>query len=603
MKLKNMTLEELKKECEAIRSELIEVVSSSGGHLGSNLGIVEISASLHYILDSPQDVILFDVGHQSYVHKILTGRRDRMHTLRSFGGISPFLDTTESEHDLYTTGHAGNIISAAAGIAIANPERRVVAIIGDASLSNGEALEAINSLNGKVGNLFIIINDNEMSIGENVGGLFKYLNGILHNRSYNSLKKGTKKVLEHGAIGTKLSEFAGRLENSVKYFLAPGNLFVELGYEYVGPIDGHDLEGLVRLFKELFSNPQEKTTMVHIKTVKGKGYAPAELEKEKFHGVSPFDVENGTPLSGKVMSFSEVFGETMVSLGTKNENVYAISAAMVKGVGLSKFFETFPSRSFDVGIAEMHAVTFAGGLAVGGKKPVVAIYSTFMQRAYDQLIHDISIQKLPVTIVMDRAGIVGEDGKTHQGVFDISFFRTVPNFKIFAPTCANEIPLIINHAINESNEPIAIRISKSNAYTIEEITTFVPGKWNVLREGEDTLILATGVSVKEVLNVEERLSERGVKPTIVAVSSIKPLDEKFLLSEILKYKRVITIEENVKSGGFGSLILEFLNENRVSKHLDMIAIEDCFVPHGTRARLLEEYGFSGNSLVERICKE
>ncbi|MCX5774001.1 MAG: 1-deoxy-D-xylulose-5-phosphate synthase [Fusobacteria bacterium] len=603
MKLKNMTLEELKKESEVIRSELIDAVSSCGGHLGSNLGIVELTMALHYVLESPKDVILFDVGHQSYVHKILTGRRHKMNTLRTFGGLSPFLDTSESEHDLYTTGHAGNIISAASGIAIANPERKVVAIIGDASLSNGEALEAINSLNGKVPNLFIIINDNEMSIGENVGGLFKYLNGILHNKSYNSLKRNTKKILEHGAIGSKLSSLAGRFENSVKYFLSPGNLFVELGYEYIGPVEGHDLETLLKLFKELFSNIQPQTTMIHIKTTKGKGYAPAELEKEKYHGVSPFDVENGQPLASKTMSFSEVFGETMFNIGVKNDKVVAISAAMVKGVGLSKFFEKFPTRSFDVGIAEMHAVTFAGGLAVGGKKPVVSIYSTFMQRAYDQLIHDISIQKLPVTIVMDRAGIVGEDGKTHQGLFDISFFRTVPNFKIFAPTCANEIPLIMNYALNIANEPIAIRISKSNAYTIEEITDFFPGKWNVLNHGDKVLILATGVSVKEVLDVKEQLSSRDINPTIVAVSSIKPLDEAFILSELSKYERVITIEENIKTGGFGSSILEFLNEQKISKHIEMIAVNDCFIPHGSRSRLLKEYGFSGSRLIESICKE
>jgi len=597
MELKQKNIQELKESSQKIRELLINTISKTGGHLAPNLGVVELTIALHYVFNSPEDKILWDVGHQSYVHKILTGREDKLNTIRQLNGLSPFTDPKESKHDHFISGHAGNAISAASGIAEANKKNKVLAVVGDASLANGQSLEAINSAGNKIENLVIILNDNEMSIGKNVGALFSYMSKLMSKKNYTNLKNEVEKKLQKIGVGNSITGLIKRLEHSVRYFLNPGSVFQELGFNYIGTIDGHNLEELIKTFKEIKN--MKGPILVHIKTTKGKGYDLAEKNKEKFHGISPFNKETGE-VANKKLTYSKVFGEKLNELAKENKGIIAISAAMIKGTGLGDFFKNNPERSYDVGIAEEHAVTFAGGLAIEGKKPVVAIYSTFLQRAYDQMIHDIALQNLPVLFVADRSGIVGRDGKTHQGIFDISYINTIPNFVLLAPATKEELEKALEFGIKYKKNPVFIRMPRSEVFNIDKKIEFKYGKWNEIKKGENTLILATGSMLKEVLEIEKGLNKENIFPTIVSSVFIKPLDEEYLLENIKKYENIYTLEENILKSGFGSSVLEFCNDNNILKKINRIGIPNKFIEHGSRDELLEKYGLKGENLINKI---
>jgi len=596
--IKNKTIEELDEICEDIRKILIDVVSKNGGHLASNLGVVELTVALHYVFDSPKDKILWDVGHQSYIHKILTGRADGIYTIRKKGGLCPFTSPKESEHDPFIAGHAGNILSAGYGIAEADKTSKVIAVLGDASLSNGVSLEALNNIGGASKNMIIIINDNEMSIGENVGAFSKNLSNAMSTKFYNNLKKDVEKYIRVGKIGNSIADVIKRFEHSVRYFFHPGALFETLGFNYRGPIDGHNMAKLVDTFRNI--GEIKEPVIIHIKTKKGKGFELAEKNKEKFHGISPFDIKTGQVPPKEGNSYSDIFGKKICELAEKNDRIVAISAAMVKGTGLSDFFEKFPDRSYDVGIAEEHAVAFAAGMASRGKKPFVAIYSTFLQRSYDQLIHDTAILNLPVVFIVDRAGIVGEDGETHQGIFDITYLSSIPNFSIAAPACKKDFEEILEFASNYENGPLAIRIPRDTAYNINIDYKIELGKWTELKKGNEVLIIAAGSMVKEILNIESVLNKHKMFPTIVSALFVKPIDEEYLYSNYKNYKRIIVLEENILKGGLGSALIEFFNDNRINVLIERIGIPDCFISHGTREEIMEEIGLKGEMLIHRI---
>ncbi|MEF9933130.1 MAG: 1-deoxy-D-xylulose-5-phosphate synthase [Cetobacterium sp.] len=590
-------IERLEKESKEIREFLIESISRTGGHLAPNLGVVELTQVLHEVFESPKDKILFDVGHQSYVHKILTGRKDRFSTLRKRNGLGPFMDPKESEHDPFITGHAGSALSAGAGIALANPDSKVIVVIGDASISNGHSLEALNYVGGKIKNLIIVLNDNEMSIGKNVGSLSRFFGRLMISSTYMNIREDIRVVIKKIKFGKKVTEVLERVENSLKQFFLPLSISEELGYKFLGVIDGHNIEELLECFEK--ANSMEGPVFVHIKTQKGKGYQFAEENKEKFHGISPFDLETGSVDSGD-KNYSTVFGDKILKMAEEDSDIYAISAAMVKGTGLSKFYEKYPDRCIDVGIAEGHSVTFAGGLAISGKKPYVAIYSTFLQRAYSQLIHDISLQNLPVRFIVDRAGIVGEDGKTHQGIYDIGFFNQIPNYLVIAPTTGKELEEVLKFSKDYEKGPIAIRFPRGKAFEIDGDTSFELGKWRVLKNGEKNLFIATGSMVKEIMSIEKGLEELGIDGTVVSAATIKPLDESFLLSETKKYDNIFVLEEGYENNGFGSAVLEFLNKNNICKKVVKVALDSGYIPHGTREEIMVENGLRGKKLMDRI---
>lgn len=599
MDIKNMSIKEQEEFCKNIRKKLVEVVSANGGHLSSNLGVVELTVALHTVFESPKDVILWDVGHQSYVHKMVTDRMDRIDTIRKKGGLSPFCNPKESIHDHFIAGHAGNTLSAACGMAAVEKDRKIVAVIGDASFANGQSLEAINNIGGNSHNVIVILNDNEMSIGENVGAIFKYMSKMMSSKFYNSLKDDIEGVIRKVVFGKPIADTIKRLEQSVRYFIYPGSISEELGFNYIGPLNGHNLQELETAFKD--AKNMKGPIFIHIKTQKGKGYYLAEEDTEKFHGISPFNANTGEVCSVGG-NYSKIFGNKLVEMAEKDKNIFAICAGMIKGTGLSEFFKKFPERAYDVGIAEEHAVTFAGGMAVSGAKPVVALYSTFLQRGYDQLIHDIALQNLKVTFVIDRAGIVGEDGATHNGVFDLSYLLHIPNFTVIAPTTASEFERAIEYGVNESSGPCAIRIPKNECYETETPLEFRYGKWNEVRKGSKKLIIAAGSMLKEVMNIEKELNKRGIYPTIVSAAFLKPFDEEYILENILKYEEVYVIEENILKSGFGSSIIEFTNDNEISKKVNRIGVPNEFIEHGKREELLEEMGLCGEKLVRRIAE-
>lgn len=599
MDIKNMSIKEQEEFCKNIRKKLVEVVSANGGHLSSNLGVVELTVALHTVFESPKDIILWDVGHQSYVHKMVTDRMDRIDTIRKKGGLSPFCNPKESIHDHFIAGHAGNTLSAACGMAAVEKDRKIVAVIGDASFANGQSLEAINNIGGNSHNVIVILNDNEMSIGENVGAIFKYMSKMMSSKFYNSLKDDIEGVIRKVVFGKPIADTIKRLEQSVRYFIYPGSISEELGFNYIGPLNGHNLQELETAFKD--AKNMKGPIFIHIKTQKGKGYYLAEEDTEKFHGISPFNADTGEVCSVSG-NYSKIFGNKIVEMAEKDKNIFAICAGMIKGTGLSEFFKKFPERAYDVGIAEEHAVTFAGGMAVSGAKPVVALYSTFLQRGYDQLIHDIALQNLKVTFVIDRAGIVGEDGATHNGVFDLSYLLHIPNFTVIAPTTASEFERAIEYGVNESSGPCAIRIPKNECYETETPLEFRYGKWNEVRKGSKKLIIAAGSMLKEVMNIEKELNKRGIYPTIVSAAFLKPFDEEYILENILKYEEVYVIEENILKSGFGSSIIEFTNDNGISKKVNRIGVPNEFIEHGKREELLEEMGLCGEKLVRRIAE-
>lgn len=592
MDLSNLNIKDLKELCDKLRAKIIDVVLKNGGHLASNLGIVELTVALRKVFDDKNTKILFDVGHQSYVYKILTDREDRFDTLRTFGGIGPFCDPRESPYDNFISGHAGSALSAGVGLAVGNPKDKIIVVVGDASIANGHSLEALNNM-VNIKNMVVILNDNEMSIGENVGGLSKFFSRMILSKAYMSIRKDVKNIIGKGNFGKKLSNTIKRAEHSVKNFFLPVSISENLGFKYFGVIDGHNLEDLISVLEKV--KVEEGPIFVHIKTQKGKGYKPAEEEKEKFHGVSPLNPQK----KGPQKIYSDVVGESLVELGKVDKDIFAISAGMVKGTGLKEFFEKYPERSFDIGIAEGHGVTFAGGLAKSQKKPYFAVYSTFLQRGVGQLIHDISLQNLPVRFLIDRAGIVGEDGKTHNGLYDISLFITIPNFYLVAPTTEKELKEVLEISRDISN-PMAIRYSKENVYNIEDDKKFELGKWREIVKGEKNLFICTGSMLKEILSVKDLLKEKGIDGTIVSAASITPMDETYIKNEFEKYDNIFVLEEAYEVNGFGSKILNYLNDINMNRKVNKIGIEFGEIPHGKRGELMEKYGLRGQTLVDRI---
>ena len=592
MDLSNLNIKDLKELCDKLRAKIIDVVLKNGGHLASNLGIVELTVALRKVFDDKNTKILFDVGHQSYVYKILTDREDRFDTLRTFGGIGPFCDPKESPYDNFISGHAGSALSAGVGLAVGNPKDKIIVVVGDASIANGHSLEALNNM-VNIKNMVVILNDNEMSIGENVGGLSKFFSRMILSKAYMSIRKDVKNIIGKGNFGKKLSNTIKRAEHSVKNFFLPVSISENLGFKYFGVIDGHNLEDLISVLEKV--KVEEGPIFVHIKTQKGKGYKPAEEEKEKFHGVSPLNPQK----KGPQKIYSDVVGEKLVELGKVDKDIFAISAGMVKGTGLKEFFEKYPERSFDIGIAEGHGVTFAGGLAKSQKKPYFAVYSTFLQRGVGQLIHDISLQNLPVRFLIDRAGIVGEDGKTHNGLYDISLFITIPNFYLVAPTTEKELKEVLEISRDISN-PMAIRYSKENVYNIEDDKKFQLGKWREIVKGEKNLFICTGSMLKEILSVKDLLKEKGIDGTIVSAASITPMDESYIKNEFEKYDNIFVLEEAYEVNGFGSKILNYLNDINMNRKINKIGIEFGEIPHGKRGELMEKYGLRGQTLVDRI---
>lgn len=591
-------IESLKEKAESIRELLINTVSRTGGHLAPNLGIVELTIAIHEVFDSPKDKIIFDVGHQSYVHKILTGRESEFHTLRQRGGIAPFTDPKESEHDHFIAGHAGTAISAACGMAKAVPDSKIVVIIGDASIANGHSLEALNNMGSDAKNIIVILNDNEMSIGKNVGALSNFLGKLMSSKSYKVLKKDIRSLINNGNLGKKLTKILERAENSVKQFLSPLSISELLGFKFFGTLDGHNLEELIEFLEK--AKNEEGPCFIHVKTQKGKGYSFAEEDAEKFHGISPFDLETGKTGGSPQESYSAIFGRKIVEMGEKDDEIVVISAAMVKGVGAGEFFEKFPERSKDVGIAEGHGVTYSAGIAISGMKPYFCVYSTFLQRGFSQLIHDVSLQDLSVRFMVDRAGIVGEDGKTHNGLYDIAMFTTIPNFMIFAPTTGKELEDILEATKDVERSGIMIRYPREVAYSYDFDSKFEVGKWREARRGKRDLLIATGTMFSEIMKIESELLKIGMEPTIMSAASILPLDEKFINDNFKEYENIFVFEEAYKKNSFGALILDYANEKKIGKKINIIALETHSIPHGSRDGLMREFGLRGGSLVDRI---
>ncbi|NOY23956.1 MAG: 1-deoxy-D-xylulose-5-phosphate synthase [Acidobacteria bacterium] len=605
--LEAMTTDEIQQLAKEIRAFIIESVSHTGGHLASSLGVVEITMALHTVFDFTKDRIIWDVGHQAYTHKILTGRMKDFHTLRQYGGISGFPKITESSYDHFNTGHSSTSISAALGMAVsrdlAGQDHEVIAFIGDGSLTAGLAFEAMNQAGHLKKKMIVILNDNEMSISHNVGALSGYLNQILSGKLYNRMRDHVEVVLKSvPGIGNSFIKLAKAIEDTLKRLFVPGMLFEELGFHFVGPVDGHDYGKLVTTLQK--ARKIDGPVMVHVKTVKGKGYKYAEKSPDKWHGVSPFEISTGRILGPlpKAPSYTAVFGETMARLAEQNPKIIAITAAMPSGTGLEKFGKQFPKRFFDVGIAEQHAVTFAAGMAISGKKPFVAIYSTFLQRAYDQVIHDVCLMNLPVVFCLDRAGVVGADGETHHGLFDLSFLRPIPNLIVMTPADENELRHMLFTA-SRLSMPAAIRYPRSSGEGLppDETLQEIPiGKSRTLQEGEDAVLLAVGSMAWKAVRVSKRLASEGFSVKVIDARFVKPLDETAILNAVKNCGLIITCEENALAGGFGSAVLELLEQNRVLAPTLRIGIPDTIVHHGTQSELLDELCLTEAHLFYRI---
>ncbi len=591
---------ELPALCQEVRQFLIDSVATTGGHFGSNLGVVELTVALHYVFETPKDKLIWDVGHQSYPHKILTGRKDRMFTIRKKDGLAPFPRREESEYDVFNVGHSSTSIGAAAGMAIANQNRKspaqVVAIIGDGALTGGMALEALNHAGDAALDILVILNDNKMSISPNVGGMGKYLTRLISSPAYVKTRAKGRELFE---VAPRLKKILMRAESHTKGMIVPGTLFEELGFEYYGPIDGHDVTALVEVLSNLKKIKGPK--FLHIITKKGKGYAPAEKDRLSFHAVKPFDPVTGKNIPGKQksLSYTDIFSQWIVVKAKAEKNLHAVTPAMCHGSGLVEFKEKFPARYHDVGIAEQHALILAAGLAVAGKFPVVAIYSSFLQRAYDQLIHDIALQNLNVLLAIDRAGIVGPDGATHAGSFDLSFMRIIPNLVIMAPSNKNECYAMLEAGFNHAG-PAAVRYPRGgdeDEFDENKNEKIEIGKAKILRTGKKIVILAFGVMVERCKSVAENLDA-----TLVDMRFVKPLDEK-LLHELAKtHQYFVTVEDNAVAGGAGSAVAEFVVNNKLDVKVKNLGLPDEFLPHGTREEILAEAGLSGEG-IERAVKK
>lgn len=587
-----------------VRAFLLDTISRTGGHLASNLGAVELTIALHAVLDFPKDKLIWDVGHQSYTHKILTGRKEEFDTLRKFGGMSGFPKTCESDADCFNTGHSSTSISAALGMAVARDlkgsDEKIVAVIGDGSFSGGLAYEAINNLANLKSSCVIILNDNEMSITKNVGGMSAYFNKIRLGSGYNGFKSEVENKLKSIPKGNEIVKTMKRSKDTIKNMFIPGMFFEEMGVKYVGPIDGHDIDTMIDAFNSAFQ--LNFPVVLHVKTQKGKGYRFAEKYPSHFHGVDPFDLVTGKPLAEKTKAtYTDIFGRKMMELAVDNKNIVAITAAMTTGTGLTKFSKEYPDRFFDVGIAEEFAVTFAAGLASEGMVPVVAIYSSFLQRAYDQILHDVCLQKLHVVFAIDRSGLVGADGETHQGIFDLSFLSQIPNMTIMAPKNRYDLTKTLEYAI-DFDGPIAVKYSRGSAYYgMKEYQTPIEyGKSEVIYRGKDIAILAVGNMVEEADKVVDLLRESGYNPTLVNVRFVKPIDYELIDELVVDHNVICTMEENIQVGGFGNQVGPYLNDKNEEVALVNVSIKDEFVEHGDIDSLRRKLGLDCESVVKRI---
>ena len=606
--LRKLSIDDLKILGQEIRERIIEVTSKNGGHLAPNLGVVELTLALHYVFNTPEDKIIWDVSHQVYTHKLITGRRDRFHTLRKLGGISGFAKREESIYDVFDAGHASTSISAALGLTVARDlkkeKHKIIAVIGDGSIIAGMALEAMNHGGILKKDMIIILNDNKMSIAENKGAIPRHLATLVTGKFYNRLRADVWNLL--GALPENLSaaarNFAKKIEEGLKNLTVPGSIFEEMGYRYIGPVDGHDLHNLIFILKRI--KEMEGPLLLHVYTQKGKGYPPAEKNPERFHGTGPFDIKTGEPLKkkGAPPSYSKVFGETLVKLGEEDERIVAITAAMCLGTGLVPFREKFPERFFDVGICEQHAVTFAAGLALGGLKPFVAIYSTFFQRSYDQFIHDVALQKHNVVFAIDRAGLVGQDGPTHHGQFDIAYMLPIPNVVMMAPRDEGELRDMIYTALHYNDGPISFRYPRGSGEGVKLNKKFHKlkiGKSEVLREGRDGVVIAVGSMVWRAYRAAERIKKKK-DYTVINARFIKPLDTELIETMAKKYGKIITVEEGVKTGGFGMFVQEYLLEKNIDADVKIIALENKFYDQGTRDELLRIAGLDEESLSKKF---
>ncbi|MFH2065271.1 MAG: 1-deoxy-D-xylulose-5-phosphate synthase [Pseudomonadota bacterium] len=605
--IKQLDKNELAKLAAEIRKTIVEVVSTNGGHLASSLGVVELTIALHFVFDVPKDKLIWDVGHQSYAHKLLTGRRDRFHTLRKYEGLSGFTRISESPYDAFSTGHSSTSISAGLGIACAKQlkkqKNKVIAVIGDGSMTAGIAFEGLNQAGDihKDKDLIVVLNDNDMSITHNVGALSSFLSRKFSAKYLQEWRKDFGEFLKNlPKIGDDVYQFAKRSEESFKAFVTPGMLFEAFNFEYFGPIDGHNLSHLIKIMENI-RNINEPV-LLHVTTQKGKGYPPAEKNPVYFHGVGSFEVETGVcrGIRSPIPTYTDIFGKTMIKLAEKDQRVVAVTAAMPEGTGLVEFSERFPDRFYDVGIAEQHGVTFAAGMATEGFKPVVAIYSTFLQRGYDQILHDVCLESLPVVFAIDRGGIVGEDGPTHHGLFDFAYLRSIPNMVVMAPKDENELARMMATAISYPG-PIALRYPRGKGVGVcldEDPQPLDIGKAEVLRHGKDILILAIGRCVSDALKAEEILTERGLGVSVVNCRFVKPIDSDLIGRMAAEIPRIITIEEHMLHGGFGSAVLECLADAGVNNCLvRRIGIADTFVGHGPQDLLRSKYRIDSSAII------
>jgi len=604
--LKRLSIDDLPRLAEELRAEIVQTVSQTGGHLASNLGAVELSIALHYVFESPRDKIVWDVGHQAYAHKLLTGRREAFKTLRQIDGMSGFPCCDESEHDHFFVGHAGTSISSALGLAEAqrlagDADSRVIAVIGDGSMTAGIAYEGLNQAGRLDRNFIIVLNDNEMSISPNVGAMSGYLSRKFAGATGQAIRKRLKGYLkEIPHVGEDPYRTSKRMEDSVKSFLAPGFLFEALGFEYLGPIDGHDVEALIDAFRTVVH--RDHPVLVHIITQKGKGYAPAELNPSAFHGIGKFDMATGEPKksTGAPPSYTKVFGDALTEMARHDKRIVGITAAMPTGTGMEIFMNRFPDRSYDVGIAEQHAVTFAAGLAHDGFRPVVALYSTFLQRAYDQIVHDVCLQNLPVIFAIDRGGVVGDDGPTHHGAFDLSYLRHIPRLTIMAPANEAELVDMLASAVSY-NEPVAVRYPRGNGEGVPLPATpriLERGRGAVMREGDDLTLIAIGNRVVPALHAAQALADEGIAATVIDARFVKPLDEQLLVHWAQKTGRVITVEENARLGGFGAAVLELFADKGLDEvKTRLVGLPDRFIEHGPQETLRHRVGIDWEGIL------
>lgn len=605
--IKKLNGEEMAVLCKELRKFLLQKVSKTGGHLASNLGVVELTVALEYCFDLPKDKIVWDVGHQAYIHKILTGRKEGFDHLRQLDGLSGFPKPNESDCDAFAAGHSSTSISAALGLAKARDlmggKEHVIAVIGDGSMTGGLAYEALNNAGKEHTNLIVILNDNQMSIDTNVGAMSRHLNNLRTSNQYRGWKEAVKQFRNNvPVIGEGTYQVLKNVRDGAKMLLTHGALFEQLGFKYIGPVDGHDLPELIELLQNV--KEMNRPVLIHVKTIKGKGYPYAEERPWDYHGVGAFDLKTGLPTSKGGKSWSAVFGEKMVEIGKKNPKVVGITAAMSSGTGYEKFQRAFPKRFFDVAIAEQHGTTFAAGLAKGGITPVFAVYSSFLQRAYDQIVHDVCMQNLHVVFAIDRAGIVGADGETHQGVFDLSFLSHIPNMTVLSPKNGWELEEMLDFAVNKWDGPIAVRYPRGTAETAfsENKQPIEYGKAELIQEGEKIAILAEGHMLKAAADAAKQLEADGFHPMLVNMRFIKPLDEAMLRKAAENCAHIVTVEDNLRRGGFGSKVMEFYGDKGIQADILNLAFPDKYIEQGTQAQLFERYGLDAAGIYESIKK-